>query len=131
MTILKWLLITVFVGYGGIVALAAEHKVGRVVLEAPYTSAVDLGAAVYPFLPVRLMMKDSFRSDQRIAKVTVPVLVMHGARDQVVPIGFGERLYALIKGPKKFVRFPHGNHSDLDDFGAQDAVRDFLRGKPE
>jgi uncharacterized protein len=118
-------------GTGVAVALAAGHKVGRVVLEAPYTSAVDLGAAVYPFLPVRLMMKDSFRSDQRIAKVTVPVLVMHGARDQIVPIGFGERLYALIKAPKKFARFPDGNHSDLDGFGAQEAVRDFLMGKPE
>jgi fermentation-respiration switch protein FrsA (DUF1100 family) len=118
-------------GTGVAVALAAAHKVGRLILEAPYTSAVDVGAAVYPFLPVRLMMKDRFRSDQRIGKVTVPVLVLHGARDQVVPIGYGERLYALITAPKKFVRFPDGNHSDLDDFGAQAAVHDFLMGKPD
>jgi fermentation-respiration switch protein FrsA (DUF1100 family) len=113
-------------GTGIAVALAAEHKVGKVILEAPFTSAVDVGAAAYPFLPVRLLMHDRFRSDQRIAKVTAPVLVMHGARDTIIPISYGERLYALITSPKKFVRFPDGGHSDLDQYGAQAAVRDFL-----
>jgi hypothetical protein len=47
-------------------------------------------------------MHDRFRSDQRIAKVTAPVLVMHGARDTIIPISYGERLYALITSPKKF-----------------------------
>jgi fermentation-respiration switch protein FrsA (DUF1100 family) len=113
-------------GSGVAVALAAEHQVGKVVLEAPFTSAADVGAAAYPFLPVRLLMHDQFRSDERIGKVTAPVLVLHGARDTVVPIAYGERLYALIGAPKKFVRFPEGHHSDLDSHGAQAAVRDFL-----
>ena len=110
------------------VALAAEHQVGKIVLETPFTSAVALGAAAYPFLPVRLLMRDQFRSDQRIAKVTAPVLVLHGARDEVVPIGHGERLYARIAAPKRFVRFAEGHHSDLDSHGAPAAVRDFLAG---
>jgi len=113
-------------GSGVAVALAAEHKVGKVILEAPFTSAVDIGAAAYPFLPVRLLMHDTFRSDERIGKVTAPVLVLHGERDTVVPIRYGERLYALISAPKKFVRFREGHHSDLDSHGAQAAVRDFL-----
>jgi len=113
-------------GSGVAVALAAEHKVGKVILEAPYTSAVEIGAAAYPFLPVRLLMHDQFRSDERIGKLTAPVLVLHGARDSVIPIAYGERLYALISAPKKFVRFPEGHHSDLDSHGAQIAVRDFL-----
>ena len=113
-------------GSGVAVALAAEHKVGKVILEAPYTSAVEIGTAAYPFLPVRLLMHDQFRSDERIGKLTAPVLVLHGARDSVIPIAYGERLYALISAPKKFVRFPEGHHSDLDSHGAQIAVRDFL-----
>jgi fermentation-respiration switch protein FrsA (DUF1100 family) len=113
-------------GTGVAVALAAKHKVGKVILEAPFTSAVDIGAAAYPFLPVRLLMHDTFRSDDRIGKVTAPVLVLHGARDTVIPIAYGERLYALIKAPKKFVRLPEGHHSDLDSHGAPAAVRDFL-----
>jgi uncharacterized protein len=113
-------------GTGVAVALAAEHKVGKVILESPFTSAVDVGAAAYPFLPVRLLMHDTFRSDERIAKVTAPVLVLHGTDDNVIPIAFGERLYALITAPKKFVRLPGGHHSDLDSYGAPAAVRDFL-----
>jgi len=113
-------------GSGVAVALAVEHKVGKVILESPFTSAVDIGAAAYPFLPVRLLMHDTFRSDERIGRVTAPVLVLHGERDTVVPIRYGERLYALISAPKKFVRFPEGHHSDLDSHGAQAAVRDFL-----
>jgi uncharacterized protein len=108
------------------VALAAEHKVGKVILEAPFTSAVDAGAAAFPFLPVRLLMHDTFRSDERIGKVTAPVLVLHGTRDPVIPIAYGERLYALITAPKKFVRLPGGHHSDLDSYGAPAVVRDFL-----
>ena len=113
-------------GSGVAVALVAEHKVGKVILEAPFTSAVDVGAAAYPFLPVRLLMHDTFRSDERIGKVTAPILVLHGERDTVVPIRYGERLYALISAPKKFVRFPEGHHSDLDSHGVQRAVREFL-----
>jgi uncharacterized protein len=116
-------------GTGVAVALAAEHKVGKVILDAPFTSAVDIGAAAYPFLPVRLLMHDTFRSDERIGKVTAPVLVLHGARDTIVPISYGERLYALIVAPKKFVRFAEGYHGDLDQYGAQVAVRDFLAAK--
>jgi fermentation-respiration switch protein FrsA (DUF1100 family) len=118
-------------GTGVAVALAAERPVGRLILEAPFTSAVGVGAAVYPFLPVRLLMKDQFRSDERIDKIKVPVLVMHGARDPVVPIAYGERLYGLITARKKFVRFPEGSHSDLDSYGAQAAVREFLAGGSE
>jgi uncharacterized protein len=113
-------------GTGVAVALATEHKVGKIVLEAPFTSAVALAAAAYPFLPVRLLMHDQFRTDERIGQVTAPILVLHGARDEVVPIAHGERLYARIGGPKKFVRFPEGHHSDLDSHGAPAAVRKFI-----
>jgi pimeloyl-ACP methyl ester carboxylesterase len=50
-------------GTGVAVAIAAEHKVGRVILESPFTSAADIGAGVYWYLPVRLLMKDPFYSD--------------------------------------------------------------------
>ena len=73
-------------------------------LEAPFTSAVDVGARHYSFMPVRLFMKDRLRSDLRASKITAPVLVIHGENDAIVPITLGERLYALIQAPKRFVR---------------------------
>src|ERR1700730_8837045 len=57
-------------GTGVAVGLAAERPIGRLVLEAPFTSAVDLAARHYPFVPVRWLMKDQFRSDQRIRSGT-------------------------------------------------------------
>jgi fermentation-respiration switch protein FrsA (DUF1100 family) len=114
------------IGSGVAVALAAKHPVGRIVLDSPFSSAADVAVRVYWYLPVRLLMKDQFRSDLLIRKVRVPVLVLHGAHDQVVPIALGERLFALATEPKRFVRFEHGGHSDLDQHGAQEAFRNFL-----
>jgi pimeloyl-ACP methyl ester carboxylesterase len=63
-------------GSGVAVAVAAEKTVSRVVLEAPFASAVDIAARAYPFVPVLWLMKDQFRSDLRVGKVTAPVLIM-------------------------------------------------------
>ena len=115
-------------GTGVAVALAATHNVGGLILDAPFTSTADVGAAAYPFAPVRALIKDTFRSDQRIARVKAPTLVLHGERDRVVPIRFGERLFALAHEPKRMVRFPDGEHADLDDHGAAKVVREFLAG---
>jgi len=114
-------------GSGVAVALGAGQRVGRIVLEGSFTSAADVGAAhAYRFLPVRLLMKDQFRSDLRIARVTAPLLFLHGGRDWVVPIALGERLYALANQPKQFVRFSDAGHEEVDMYGAQNAVRAFL-----
>ena len=113
-------------GTGVAVALAARRPAGRLVLEAPFTAAVDLAARQYPFLPVHWLMKDQFRSDLRIGAVMAPLLILHGERDPIVPIAYGERLFALANEPKRFVRFPEGEHENLDQFGALAAVKAFL-----
>jgi uncharacterized protein len=100
-------------GTGVAVALAAEKKVARLVLEMPYLSAVAIAASAYPFVPVRFLMKDQFRSDLRIRDVTAPVLIVHGDHDTVIPIESGEQLYALIAGPKRFLRIRGAGHEDL------------------
>ena len=115
-------------GSGVAVALAAEKPVGRVILEAPFTSALAVGELHYWYLPVRLLMKDQFRSDQRIAKVTAPLLILHGVHDHIVPYAMGERLFELANKPKHIVRFLDGGHEDLDANGALDAVARFLAG---
>jgi uncharacterized protein len=115
-------------GSGVAVAVAAEQPVGRVILEAPFTSAVALGAQHYWYLPVRLLMKDQFHSDSRIGKVTAPLMIMHGVHDRTVPYAMGERLFELANQPKHLVRFLDGGHDDLDANGALDAVARFLAG---
>jgi uncharacterized protein len=115
-------------GTGVAVALAAEKPIGRMVLQAPFTSAADVGAARYWFVPVRWLTKDQYRSDLRIAKVTAPVLVLHGERDTIVPITLGERLYELIRSPKRFLRFPDVGHEGFSP-QAIEAAKAFLMEK--
>jgi fermentation-respiration switch protein FrsA (DUF1100 family) len=115
-------------GTGVAVALASEREIGGLILDAPFTSTADVGAAVYWFAPVRLFMRDQFHSDRRIGKVRAPLLVLHGERDLIVPISFGEKLFALANEPKRMVRFPAGGHVNLDDYGAMPVIKEFLAG---
>ncbi len=113
-------------GTGVAVALAAQRTVAKLILESPYSSVADVAAARFPIVPVRWLMQDQFRSDERIGAVSAPILILHGARDEVIPIAFGERLFALANQPKRFVRYPEGGHVDLDDFGAVTEVQRFI-----
>jgi fermentation-respiration switch protein FrsA (DUF1100 family) len=111
------------------IMLAAENPVGCVVLEAPFTSAVDVGAQHYWFVPVRLLMKDQFRSDLWIGTVRAPVLVVHGENDTIVPISLGQRLYDLVRMPKRFVRVAGAGHNDLGIYAVAAAKR-FIAEQP-
>ena len=115
-------------GTGVAIALAAEREIAALILDAPYPTAADVGAAAYPFVPVRWLIRDTYRSDRRIGRVKAPILVLHGEQDAIVPIGLGERLFALAPEPKRMVRFPTGGHVDLDDHGAVPVVKEFLAG---
>ncbi len=115
-------------GSGVAVAIAAEKPVGRVILEAPFTSTAAIASIRYWYMPVRLLMKDQFHSDERIGKVTAPLLILHGFQDKTVPYAMGERMFELANQPKHIVKFLDGGHEDLDANGALHAVARFLAG---
>ena len=102
-------------GTGVAVQVAAQKPVAAVALEAPYTATVDIAADVYWWLPVRLLMKDQFRSRDYIAEVKVPLLIQHGDADRVVPLAQGRRLFALANEPKQMVVIPGGTHDSIFD----------------
>jgi fermentation-respiration switch protein FrsA (DUF1100 family) len=113
-------------GTGVAVALAAAQPIGKLILEAPYTSISDVAASAFWFAPVRLLMRDQFHSDRQIGQIRVPLLMIHGALDPTIPIAFGERLFARANEPKRFVRLARGGHNDLDHFGAIEIARNFI-----
>jgi uncharacterized protein len=116
-------------GTGVAVKLASEKPVAKLVLEAPYSSTADVAAARYPYAPVRWLMKDQFHSDQWIGAVKAPILIMHGARDGVIPIRFAKRLFALAREPKRFILYDKGRHNDLDEYGATKDALAFIDGE--
>ena len=82
-------------GTGVAVQMATEFEAAALILESPYTSLPDVGADRYPpLVPVRILMRDKFNSLEKIKDVHMPLLLMHGEIDQVVPIKFGKELFA-------------------------------------
>lgn len=113
-------------GTGVVLKLAAEQPLPAVILEAPYLSTAAVAQLVYPYVPIALLMKDQFRSDQVIGKVRAPLLVLHGERDSVIPFSQGQALYELANPPKRFIRFPEGDHENLPGHGSVPEIRRFL-----
>lgn len=101
-------------GSGVAVALAARREVGAIVLDSAYDSVIDVAARRYWMFPVRWLMRDTFRSDERIGQISAPLLMVHGTKDRIVPFASGERLFALANEPKQFIRVDGAGHLALD-----------------
>lgn len=113
-------------GTGVATQLAAKVDVGALILESPFTSTADVGSLKYPFLPVHWLMHDQFRSDQHIKKINVPILIVHGEKDKVVPAHMGAEMYDLANDPKEFMLIPESGHIGHDQFGMIQKVEVFL-----
>lgn len=113
-------------GSGVAVRMASEITPAALVLEAPFTSIVDIAAYHYWYAPVRWMVSDRYDSLARIAAVETPLLILHGERDAVTPIRFGRALFDAAREPKTMTAFPEAGHGDLYDFGAGATVLKFL-----
>jgi uncharacterized protein len=97
-------------GTGVATALAAAHEAAALVLDSPFSSAVDVAAAHYRMFPVRWLMLDQFRSDLAIRDVHIPVLIVHGNEDRVIPINLAQRLFERANEPKTFLSVAGGQH---------------------
>jgi fermentation-respiration switch protein FrsA (DUF1100 family) len=88
---------------------------------------------LYPFLPVHLLLRTEFNSIQKIQGINVPLLMMHGAKDSIIPIELGRRLFAAANDPKQFYEIPNADHNDTFLVGGDryyETVTRFVRGIP-
>lgn len=92
------------------VQMATEFPVAAISLEAPPTSMLEVGAYHYPIYPVRILLWDRFDSIGKIARVTAPLLLIHGEADNVVPVSQGMVLFAFANEPKKAYFIPGLGH---------------------
>lgn len=113
-------------GSGVATKIASERRVAAVVLEAPYTSTADVAAVQLPYLPVRWIMRDQFRSIDRIAAVKAPLLVVHGMQDRLIPVAQGQALLAAASEPKQGFFPPDADHLDAHLHGSYPVIRAFL-----
>jgi len=98
---------------GGSVAaqLASKVTTCALVVEGTFTSYVDIGKKFYPYMPVRLFARFSYRTIDFIKNVHCPVMFVYSRNDEVVPFEFGLELYEAANEPKEFVEI-FGSHND-------------------
>lgn len=100
-------------GTGPAVYAGGIYHLKLVMLEAPYTSIRQRGQEKYPWLPVRFLLRDEFDSLSRVKVIKSPVLVLHGALDDIIPAVHGTKLFDAAPEPKRMVLFPDVHHSDF------------------
>lgn len=119
---------------GGVAGeLALRDTLGGLVLQSTFTSIPDIGAELFPWLPVRLISTIKYDSRAKLPHIKIPVLVMHSRDDDIIPFHHGEQNFAAANEPKTFCEL-EGGHNDapwqapvfaekLDDFLNQAAAR--------
>ena len=116
---------------GGAVAtrLAAEHPPRALIVESSFTSIPELGAELYPWLPVRWLSRIHYDSRTAIARVRAPVLVIHSRADDIIPFHHGEALYAVANEPKQLLEIRGDHNAGFLTSGTQyvEGIDAFLR----
>ncbi|MFO1012073.1 MAG: alpha/beta fold hydrolase [Planctomycetota bacterium] len=122
-------------GGGPAVELALEKPFGSLILQGAFTSVPDLGAKYYPWMPVHTLARVRFANLEKIARVPMPVLLLHSKDDEVVPYAHAEALLAAAQPPKSLVTLS-GRHDDAQFFAREEwkvavgaALDNMLRGK--
>jgi len=98
---------------GGAVATGLAERVtpAALILEATFTSIPDMGARLYPWLPIRLLSRYRYNTLARLEQIHCPVLIAHSRDDEMIPFEQGQRLFAAAHEPKTFFELA-GNHNE-------------------
>jgi fermentation-respiration switch protein FrsA (DUF1100 family) len=115
---------------GGVASeLAGRVPLGALILQSTFTSIPDIGAEIFPWLPVRRLATIRYDTLSKLPKLRLPLLIMHGRADRIVPFHHGQRLFAAAQEPKCFHEL-NGDHNDtleVDRAGYVAGVEKLLR----
>lgn len=109
--------------------LASEVKPGGLILSSTFTSTTDLGAPVYWYLPVGLLIRYKYPTADYVDRVHAPILVMHSRDDEIIPFAHGEAIFRRAHEPKQFLELLGGHNAGLSMTGPRLAagMRAFLQ----
>ena len=108
------------------IQVAAARPVRAIVLDSPFTSLLERAKLSYPWLPVRLLLKDWYMSSDHIKRVSAPVFVLHGELDEVTPVAMGRALFAKANQPKELATLPGAGHNDHYLFGSFEVINAWI-----
>lgn len=118
-------------GTGVAAEMARRGHGARLILIAPYTSIPDVAARAFPFLPARWIVEDRFDTANKVGELRLPVLLLHGQEDEVIPVDMGHRLSELLPDARLVV-IAGGRHNDLFALHGDTMLREiaaFSRGR--
>jgi fermentation-respiration switch protein FrsA (DUF1100 family) len=96
------------------IGLAVDEPPAVLILRSPFTSLADAAAEHYPFLPVRVLLRDRYPSYDRIGGIQSPVLVVAGTEDSIVPLAQSRTIYELAPHPKEWLSINNADHNDYE-----------------
>lgn len=109
------------------IGLAVEEPAAALVLRSPFTSLPDVAAVHYPYLPVRVLLRDNYPSRERIGSVTSPILVIAGSADSIVPPSQSRTIHELASAPKELLMIEDADHNDYDLLAGSTMVEAVVR----
>jgi fermentation-respiration switch protein FrsA (DUF1100 family) len=107
-------------GAGIAVELALSHPPFGLILESPVPSIAELARRHYPFLPVWPLLRTRYDSLGKIGNIAVPLLVLHGDQDDIVPFAAGRKLFEAANEPKEFYTIRGAGHNDTYLVGGEE-----------
>lgn len=116
-------------GTGVAARVALDAPAAGLILDAPFTSIVDIGESRYPMLPVRWLLANRYETIKVIGQVRLPLLVVHGEEDRIVPVEMGRRVFAAAVAavePKRLLTLPGAGHANHMRFGSFEAIAAFV-----
>ena len=113
-------------GTGIAVELGQTNQFGGIILESPFTSMTNAAKNIYPWLPVKYLLKDKYDSEKKIKNLQIPILIMHGKKDNIVPFKMGKKLYDLANNPKFFYLTENDDHMMTFDEKLVNTIKNFL-----
>jgi len=114
-------------GTGIATEIAQNSNFAGLILETPFTSMVDAAKNVYPYIPVGLLLKDRYENYKKIKNINIPILVMHGEADQIVPFRMGKKIYDIAKQPKYSHFTKYDNHMMEYDENLISELKKFIK----
>jgi pimeloyl-ACP methyl ester carboxylesterase len=102
---------------GGVASEAAlREKIGGLILQSTFTSIADIGAQLFPWLPVRWMHRIRYTTVDKLPQIHVPVLIVHSRSDGLIPFSHAERNFAASNEPRSLLEIP-GDHVNVLEAG--------------
>jgi uncharacterized protein len=99
-------------GAAVVAELATERPPAGLVLRSPFSDLASVGRVHYPFLPVRTLLKDRFPAAEYVSQLTMPITVVYGTEDSIVPPDHSRRAVATARGPTRLVAVEGADHND-------------------